>query len=284
MRIHKEPDQSILDQMYLQMIRLKYLYQISRIIIIVSIIGLMMIMVGGYSTFISEINTYGGMEFKQITNKNISENSVNSTKNVFIPKNHDTSQLSELVTLLYSDYTQTLVYISLIILLLMALSYTIFKTSINKRKLQDIEREYIHRVYNMAFSQIDANIGHEELFTKIFMNFPEVKEKMSKTNGQFSKTVNDYDDGYVMDLITDTKEGKIIGKYFQKSVELKDIEELMKNSLKYPKISRIVCISNTYNLNLDNSESEDKLLHLTKKIKLDLILQKDSGYYIIWMR
>ena len=181
--------------------------------------------------------------------------------------------------------------------------------SVSRRKnLRKIIDEYVRQNYFLTLQTLMPEGKNSlEKFMSLAQNvFPTIKKEFKKYSDGESDWVNKHDklDGeYKFDISLETDYGKFLLKYFPDGVKFKDVEKLVKIAKRYyndNKVLRFVILAKKYDDIFYSDELNNKMELLipskpikfktllssgqTKKwILLDLILERENGYTIIWL-
>lgn len=176
---------------------------------------------------------------------------------------------------------------------------------LDARKVLD---EYIRQNYFLSFQTLRPE-GKNSLdkFMSLAKNvFPTIKKELKEYSKNELDWENQYDklDGkYKFEISLKTDDGRFLLKYFPDSVKFEDVEKLVKIAKKYydkDAVLRFVILSKKYDDIFFSDELSNKMEllipskpikfktllssgQIKKWIKLDLILERENGYTIIWL-
>jgi len=174
------------------------------------------------------------------------------------------------------------------------------------RKVLD---EYIRQSYFLSFQTLRPEGKNSlEKFMSLAQNvFPTIKKELKEYSEDGLDWENDYDklDGkYKFDISLESDDGKFLLKYFPDGVKFEDVEKLVDIAKQYysndKDVLRFVILSPKYDQVFLSDELNNKMELLIpskpikfktllssgqsrKWIKLDLILERENGYTMIWI-
>ena len=176
---------------------------------------------------------------------------------------------------------------------------------IDARKVLD---EYIRQNYFLSFQTLRPEGKNSlEKFMSLAQNvFPTIKKELREYSEEGLDWENDYDklDGkYKFDISLESDDGKFLLKYFPDGVKFEDVEKLVAIAKQYyddTDVLRFVILSPKYDQVFLSDELNNKMELLIpskpikfktflssgqskKWIRLDLILERENGYTMIWM-
>jgi hypothetical protein len=186
------------------------------------------------------------------------------------------------------------------------------------KRLEEWNEDYLHHSYFINFQTTipKGNISGEKVLNLAKLVFPELrsdlyislldspniptfisglttklKKKVGKSDKEDISENFDYKvDAYSFDLVLKNKalEGYFIVKDFRdKVVTLGDLQEMVKVIHKEfgNKIFRTICVAKRYDQSFFESESLEK--HMTQELKvdfkIDLLVEEDVGYSVLWI-
>jgi len=197
----------------------------------------------------------------------------------------------------------------IIVILLGILFIYIFLVAWRKSDLRKILNEYIRQNYFLSIQTlVPKGKNSLEKFMSIAVNvFPSIKKEIKEsTDGEISWE-NTHDkklpDEYKFDISLKTLDGKFLLKYFPNGVKFEDVEKLVKIGRKNyteDEVLRFVCLAPKFDEMFFTDELNEKMEKLIPSkpkeyktllasgivkewIKVDLILERENGYSIIWI-
>ena len=185
------------------------------------------------------------------------------------------------------------------------------------RQHKDWNTEFVHNSYTLVFDTTlpKGNTTAEKILYFANMIFPELR----KDYGNFLVNPTDYlkyyfmkrfgkskekiisqsmnykiTSDYFVDLALNTLKGYFIVKEFKdKIVTVQDIKYLMKivrkrfktGYLRQTNVFRIICVAKKYDQSFLNRESLERMMieELKENVKIDLIVEEDIGYSVLWI-
>jgi len=176
---------------------------------------------------------------------------------------------------------------------------------LDARKVLD---EYIRQNYFLSFQTLRPEGKNSlEKFMSLAQNvFPTIKKELKEYSEDGLDWENDYDklDGkYKFDISLKTDDGRFLLKYFPDGVKFEDLEKLIDIAKQYyhdKEVLRFVILSPKYDQDFLSDKLNNKMELLLpskpikfktllssgqskKWIKLDLILERENGYTMIWI-
>lgn len=158
-----------------------------------------------------------------------------------------------------------------------------------KKKLDTIMSNYIRQAYLVNFETVmpKGKTKQQKFFNIALTVFPELKEKYDMTRKKGKKY--EYDKKkkigkYYFDLLFDTSEGKT-GVMFFESLTFEELKKFIDNVKTHfdHEGDRIICVSKKYDEFFETKEFEDRLNKKNRQFNLDLILEEELGYSILWI-
>lgn len=160
------------------------------------------------------------------------------------------------------------------------------------KELDELNKQFIRQSYlqNLETSVARGKDRSEKIINQLVAVFPEVKEAKIKAEGDeeefysTNKKIGDYT--YSIDLPLDNRTKILLVKFFDHKLQFDDLELLVKNVKKsFEKTSpfRVICIATEYDEIFKKDELIEKMEELDIKFKLDLIIEDEKGYSIIWI-
>jgi len=278
-------ERSLNDEMHLSLKKFKALFSYSGWVIGITILFLGLAVIANYNIF-QEFWSYG--DFKTI--EGCEEVDPIDTCYEFIPFSEDFEFSNEAMAYLYDRLFSTVLVLGGMIGVLGSLGiWLVIRGRRIKHKIDDLMSDYIRQSYLVNFETVTpkGETKQEKFFNIALTVFPELKEKYdqkTKKGKEYKYDVDKKLGKYVFDLILDTTEGKIGVKFFDK-LTFKELEKVIKKSRKYfdDDGDRIICIAKEYEKFFEQEEFEEKIDDIHRQFNLDLILEEDLGYSIVWI-
>ncbi len=198
-------------------------------------------------------------------------------------------------------YVWGIALISVLVAAVMIVVLFYWRPKINKVKnqLNEIENDYLEEYYGITFNTTipKGRTNGEKIFNMSQRVFPELK-KIDGSNDVWKGTSKGHD-GYEFDCYQTTNEENkddaeiFVAKHFGKElITLEKLQELCDKSEKsrsiiddkYREVFRVICVGKNYDQSLLNNEYIEKTLEeLDFAYPLDLILDDESSYRILWI-
>ena len=159
-----------------------------------------------------------------------------------------------------------------------------YRLEIRRKEIHQILDEYVRKNYYFSFETLKPE-GKDsiEKFMSIARDvFPPIKYKLEKEGSNF---VSDTAKNDSFNITLDTNEGKFLLKHFSNVVKISDVEEAVQvaDSTYGKKILRLVCLSNKFDSSFFEEELNEKMEKIQRNFKLDLIVEREKGYSVIWI-
>ena len=162
-----------------------------------------------------------------------------------------------------------------------------------RKDLKELQSQFVRQSYflNLEMTIPKGRTSVQKFFNLATAVFPELKQEKLKASAEGEKLYSQAEKRvkkkeYNYDLVLYTKDGKFIVKIFSETVKFDDIEELVdsiKNNFDEEKIFRVISLAPKYDKNFESNELVDFMSKLKRKFNLDLIIEEDKGYSIIWI-
>lgn len=160
-----------------------------------------------------------------------------------------------------------------------------------KKRLAQLTSEFIRKKYILNF---EIALPHGPSRIRKFLNqsllvFPELKEakEKAKKKGKELEIITDAKIGdYICDLVVNTSEGDFVVEFFKNILTFDKLERFVERVIHiYEKkdIFRLVCVAQEFDKVFYSDELPKKMPSLKRKFKLDLILEDEKGYSMVWI-
>ena len=159
-----------------------------------------------------------------------------------------------------------------------------YRLEIRRKEIHEILDEYIRQNYYFSFeTQKPEGKDSIEKFMSIARDvFPPIKYKFLKEGSNF---ITDTVTNDSFNITLDTNEGKFLLKNFSKEVTFPDIENSVQvaESTYGKKILRLVFLSNKFADSFFDEGLNEEMEKIKRNFKLDLIVERENGYSVIWI-
>ena len=210
---------------------------------------------------------------------------------VFFPSSNDLKPLREVIGYSLDKINIMVIIFALIIGIQTVMGLQIIRSNKMRKNLKELRAELVRQSYLLNF-QTTVPTGASSLAKIMHLCtsvFPELdKEKVGElTKSQtISYRANGADKLYTFDSVLLTNEGNFIVKFFGDSVTFGDIEELVSavsGYFKDEKVFRVVSVANKYDDLFATHGLVDKMNNLKRKFNIDLIIEREYDYSMIWI-
>lgn len=198
----------------------------------------------------------------------------------------------------------------MIVIYIPVLIIFVFYSLLRLKKRTDVKKildEYIRQNYYLSFQMLrpqgkDKIEKFMSLAVNVFPSLKKVIRKFEKKGEKWQSTHDKLDGNYKFDISLETEEGKFLVKYFENTVKFEDIEKIVDIIIQFYRkkdVLRVVCVAEKYDdlfLTDELSKKMNKLLPEIREyrtilsqgivkswIGLDLILERENGYTMIWI-
>jgi hypothetical protein len=184
------------------------------------------------------------------------------------------------------------------------------------RKFQEWNKEYLHSSYTLIFDTTlpKGNTVAEKILYLASHIFPSLREdyynfdinpftklkyllkkRFFKLNSIYQKHLNyKLYNNVILDLVLHTPDGYFIvknyGEFLVTSEDLKSLTRIIKNKFRdklYRRkpIYRVICVTKNYNKDFLERNSLEKIMteELKSDLKIDLIVEEDIGFSVLWV-
>ena len=210
---------------------------------------------------------------------------------VFFPLSDSLKPLHEVIGYSLDKINIMVIIFALIVGIQGIMGFQIIRSDKMRKNLKELRAELVRQSYLLNF-QTTVPTGAsslEKIMNLCTSVFPELdKEKVTElTKSQtISYRANGVDKMYTFDSVLLTNEGNFIVKFFGGSVAFKDIEELVSavsGYFKDEKVFRVVSVANVYDELFATHGLVDKMNRLKRKFNIDLIIEREYEYSMIWI-
>jgi hypothetical protein len=118
----------------------------------------------------------------------------------------------------------------------------------------------------------------------VFPSLKEIQRKAKKKQTKIPYKINQKINGETVDAIVGTEKGEFIVKFFDNKVsasELKNLVNLISKSR--DRVFRVLCVAKEYDDELQSNKLVDIVDNLPKYFRLDLIIEEEHGYSMLWI-
>lgn len=210
---------------------------------------------------------------------------------VFFPATESLKKINELVGYSFGTIDNLSSFLIAILCVQAVVVFQIVRGAKIRKEINQLRDQLIRQSYLMTFDTIRpvGTTSVEKIMHLSCSVFPELdKEKVRELTR--SQTVHYRVDGvdklYTFDSVLETNEGNFILKFFDDAVTFADLEELVaavSDYFKEEKVFRAVCVAKKYDQIFDSNLLEDKMNQLKRKFNIDLILEKENDYSVLWV-
>lgn len=159
----------------------------------------------------------------------------------------------------------------------------------HKKEFESIEGQFIRQSYLLNFetSVPEGDNKVEKILNQAIHVFPSLKEiqrKAKKKQTKIPYKINQKINGETVDAIVGTEKGEFIVKFFENKVstsELKNLVNLISKSR--DRVFRVLCVAKEYDDELQSNKLVDIVDNLPKYYRLDLIIEEEHGYSMLWI-
>jgi len=213
---------------------------------------------------------------------------------IFIPNSDNSELLHQLIG--FSNYTIN--EFTFLVILVVAAQAVLGIRLVLGRKLQkelkELQSQFVKQSYflNLEMTIPKGRTSVQKFFNLATAVFPELKQEKLKAVAEGEKLYSQAEKKvkkgeYDYDLVLETKDGKFILKIFSDVVKFEDIKELVsfiKNDFDGGRnVFRVISLAPKYDKIFESNELVDLMSKLKRTFNLDLIIEYDKGYSIIWI-
>lgn len=210
---------------------------------------------------------------------------------VFFPSSNNLKPLSEVIGFSFDLINMMMLIFSLLVGIQAIMGFQIIRSNKMRKELKELRDELVRQSYLLNFqTTLPTGLSSMEKIMHLSCAvFPELdKEKVKELTK--SQTIhyraNGIDKTYTLDPVLETNEGNFVVKFFDDSVTFEDIEELVEaisDYFKDEKVFRVISVAKTYDKIFESDELDDKMDRLKRKFNIDLIIERENGYSMIWI-
>jgi hypothetical protein len=275
-------DESLAEKLERAIKELDFWYRISIITVIIGLAALSGIISMSQFYFHSEVGKHGYIDQIYVEDKAI-------TVLAYIPYTEEIFPADGVVTLYITQLW--LMYGNGVVIALLSFLFiwVTYRGKAHTKEFESIERQFIRQSYlvNFETSVPEGETRTEKILNEAIHVFPPLKEIQRKAKLKHSKIPYKIDqkiDSETIDAIVSTKKGDFIVKFFDKTVNVSDLENLVKLlSKSRDKIYRVLCVAKDYNEDIQSNKLVAIMDKLPKDFKLDLIFEEEHGYSMLWI-
>ena len=160
-----------------------------------------------------------------------------------------------------------------------------------KKRLSKLTSEFIRKKYilNFEIALPHGETSQERILNQALLVFPELKEAKEKSikKGKKFKYISEKKIGdYTYDLIIKTSEGHFLVEIFDKILTFDELKNIVKHTMKMfekKDVFRLICVAKEFDKIFYSEELPEKMKRLKRKFKLDLVIEDEKGYSIVWI-
>ncbi len=288
MSVEEEKDFSLIERMKLNLNKFWWLNRYAQLVIIVCILAATFLVFIDFK-IIGELEQYGTYEW---VDEGCSVPSEGNSCFVFTPFSPDYKVTEESMSHVYTRVQEVLVTSLGIIGVTGAIViYYVVRGRPVTKELQKVSNEFVRKSYLLNFDTMvpRGKDRNEKIFSLAVKVFPEIKEAVKKARKKGKKP---FVEGkktkkYQFDIEAKTSEGRLIVKFFDEEVKFDDVKELVKkveNVWSGKKdVFRVLCVGKQYEKMFDTKELDDEMDDLDRKFPLDIIIEEENGFSMIWI-
>ena len=218
------------------------------------------------------------------------------------------------------DISKTFLFIVVLLSIILS-SYIVIwfllKAPYYYSQLEKWDEDYLHSAYILVFDTTipKGNSTGERILNLAKLVFPELRSDLytsllaKQTSSAFmsaviqriftkkkgkseeeiiSESLNQKMGTYPLDLVLKTEKGYFIVKDFKERIitieDLKELVKVIKSKLGEKDIFRIICVAKGYNQQLLKPETlEQQMKELDANLSIDLLVEENVGYSVLWI-
>ena len=192
------------------------------------------------------------------------------------------------------ENTNVIMYVSLGLFAFFGISLLIDKITSKKgvKEYNELIDGFIRKSYLINFETAIPKGANkvEKILNEAIKVFPELKEtkrEAEKKGDKLHYEINRKFDDSVYDLSLETKsDGFFLIKFIEEQ-SFEELEKIVKNTNSYfkdnRKVFRLICVGTDFESIIQDHSVEERMDNLQRKFKLDLILEYDKGYSMVWI-
>jgi len=215
------------------------------------------------------------------------------TCSFFVPFSSDFKSANELIGFSYDVINQAIAIFIIIVGAAGVMGFQLLAGLKIRRELKELQSQFIRQSYLLNFETTvpKGKTSVQKILNLATIVFPELKKEKIKAASEGEKLLSSAKKlkkkDYSFDAVLETKEGDFIVKYFQDIVKFEDIEDLVdavkSNFDDGKQVFRVICLAKRYDKIFEIDELVDKMDELKRKFNLDLIIEQENGYSMIWI-
>lgn len=159
-----------------------------------------------------------------------------------------------------------------------------YRLELRRKEIHNILDEYVRQNYYFSFETLkpEGKDSIEKFMSLARDVFPPIKFKFEKEGSDFVSDISKKDS---FNITLKTDEGMFLLKHFSNEVKFSDIENVVQSaaSMYGKKILRLVCLSNKFDDLFFEEGLNEKMEKLQRNFNLDLIIEREKGYSVIWI-
>jgi len=275
-------DYSLAEKLENAIKQLGFWYRISIIIVLVGLASLSGIISMSQFYFHDEIAKHGQIEEIFIQDENI-------TVLAFLPYSEEVFPAEGIVALFITQIW--LMYGNGVVIGLLSFLFiwVTYRGKAHTQEFESIEQQFIRQSYlvNFETSVPEGTTRVEKILNEAIHVFPTLKDVQRKAKLKQTKIPYKLDQkfsGETIDGIVSTKKGDFIVKFYDKTVSESDLKNLVSIlSKSRDRIFRVLCVAKDYDEDLQSNKLVGIMDKIQKHFKLDLILEEEHGYSMLWI-
>jgi len=203
-------------------------------------------------------------------------------------------ELTDELLVLMQENSDAAKYVSSTLLVIFGALYLIEKiySKMQIKKYSELIDGFIRKSYLINFETAIPKGTNKvkKILNEAIKVFPELKEtkrEAEKKGDKLHYEINRKFDDSVYDLSLETKsDGFFLIKFIEEQ-SFEELEKIVKNTNSYfkdnMKVFRLICVGTDFESIIQDHSVEERMDNLQRKFKLDLILEYDKGYSMVWI-
>ena len=158
------------------------------------------------------------------------------------------------------------------------------------RDLGNLNNQFVRQSYlqNIETVRPVGKTREEKLLSQLTVVFPEVRKVfLGAEEGEEYYELEKKIGEIVYDIFIDTDEGDLLVEFFDKKITFEDIEKQVKNIKKKYKDDdkpfRLICVGKEFDDIFTKENLISKMDGLNRDFPMDLILEDEKGYSMVWI-
>ncbi len=271
---------SLNERLEIAISHLGYWHRITLIMVIVGLVALSGIISASQYYFHQEIGKYGHIEEIEVEDQAL-------ILLAYIPYSEEVFPSDSIVTLYLTQVWLMIgngIVIGLFVFLFVWVTY---RGSAHRKEFESVEGQFIRQSYLVNF-ETSLPVGEtkvEKILNQAALVFPALNELRRKEYSSKLKIKLNTEIGKnTIDAIVPTKKGDFVVKFYDTVVSIENLKSLCEElSRNRDRIFRLLCVARKFDEELQTDKIVDLIDGLPKYFKLDLIVEEDQGYSMLWI-